>query len=371
MSMHDGLFGPGAALARRRAMTAMAGAGVATATLTFGPGQALAACDLTVFDWTGYEVPQLHEAYIKKYGKSPCITVYADVYEAFNKIEAGFRCDTVHPNIWDVRRFYDAKLLQPWDTSKLSYWPDVFPQFPTMPGAQYDGKQYLIPTDWGINALIVRSDKIDLKGQTPSWNLLWDKTYAGRISMNTEMDATVEITALVLGIKDPFNATDEEIAAIKKKLQEQRPLIRFYWSDPTQLEQAIASGEIIAAWAWPQVYGDLSKEGQPVAYYTPKEGVYSWVTGFCHLANAPGKTQNAYDYVDAWLSPETGKWLIENYGYGHTNRKSFDLVSAATLKAKGLGSPEKVLGAAHTVKEWNPEVRKKFVDMYEEVKAGY
>ncbi len=51
----------------------------------------------------------------------------------------------------------------------------------------------------------------------------------------------------------------------------------------------------------------------------------------------PGKEQNANDYIDAWLAPETGKWLIENYGYGHTNRNVFDLVTAEVLEEKGLG----------------------------------
>ena len=127
----------------------------------------------------------------------------------------------------------------------------------------------------------------------------------------------------------------------------------------------------MAAWAWPQVYGDLVKEGQPVAYLNPKEGVYSWMTGFVRMADGPGLDQNAYDYVDAWLSPETGKWLIENYGYGHTNRKSFELVSAEVLEEKGLGSPDEVLGAAHAVQEYDVEVREKLVNMFEEVKAGF
>ena len=356
---------------RRAVLSGLAALGIVPITVSLTTSPAHAAADLLVFDWTGYEIPELHGEYIEKYGGSPEIAVYADVHEAFSKIRAGFRCDTVHPNVWDVRKFYDAGLLQPWDTSRLRHWGDVFPQIPTMAGAQYDGDQYLIPTDWGINALIVRTDLIDIDEVEHSWNMLWDERYAGRISMNAEMEATVGIVALVLGIDDPYHATDEEFAAIRAKLVEQRKLIRYYWSDPTELEQSIVAGEVVAAWAWPQVYGDLIKEGQPVAYLTPKEGVNSWATGFVRLAEAPGKEQNAYDYVDAWLAPGTGKWLIENYGYGHTNRKSFDLVSAEILDEKGLANPEAMIAGARVSSEYEPELRDRLVQMYEEVKAGY
>jgi len=361
----------GPMLQRRHTMQALAAAGVLPAMMTWGPGQAQAASDLLVFDWTGYEIPELHEEYIAKYGASPDVAVYADVHEAFNKLQAGYRVDTVHPNIWDVRRFYDAGLLQPWEPERLAHWPDVFPELTDMAGAQFDGQQYLIPTDWGINALIVRTDLVDIEGMDPSWSLLWDQRYAGRISMNSEMESAVKTAALVLGIDNPYNATPEEEAAIRDKLVEQRELVLYYWSDPTELGQSIAAGEVVAAWAWPQVYGDLLKAGVPVAYLTPKEGVNSWLTGFVRLAEAPGQEQNAYDYVDAWLAPGTGKWLIENYGYGHSNRKSFDLVSAEVLDEKGLADPEGMIAGAKVSAEFEQSLQERFITMYEEVKAGF
>jgi spermidine/putrescine transport system substrate-binding protein len=347
---------------------AMAQAGVAAVTVGGWSRGARAADDLVVFDWTGYEGPELHGAYIEKYGASPPVTMYADMDEAFLKVQGGFRPDLIHPNVWDVRRFYDAGFLQPWDPSRLSNWPDVFDELRQPPGSVHDGQQYLIPTDWGINSICYRTDMVEPKEM--SWELLWDERYAGKLSMNTEMDASILIAALLTGVADPFNANEEEIARIRAKLEAQRPLLRFYWSDPTELEQAFAAGEVVAAFAWPAVYGNLKSQGVPVAYMNPKEGMWSWITGFVRTKEAPGQEQNAYDYVDAWLSPETGRFMIEQYGYGHTNRKSFDLVSPETLVEKGLGSPAEVLGAAHATREFPPDLRTRLVNMYEEVRAG-
>jgi len=127
---------------------------------------------------------------------------------------------------------------------------------------------------------------------------------------------------------------------------------------------------VVAAFAWPAVCGNLKSQGVPVAYMNPKEGMWSWITGFVRTKEAPGQEQNAYDYVDAWLSSETGKFMIEQYDYGHTNRKSFDLVSPEALVEKGLGSPGEVLGAAHATREFPPDLRTRMVNMYEEVRAG-
>ncbi len=352
----------------RRDAAAMAAAGIALVTIPIAPKPAHAADDLLVFDWTGYEVPELHQAYIAKYGASPPIAMYADTYEAFQKVQAGYRPDILHPNVWDTRRFFDAGLLQPWEPERLANWADVFPELAQFSGTVQDGKQYMIPTDWGINSLCYRTDLVEVTED--SWTLLWDPRYSGKLSMNGEMDLSVLIASLVSGVADPFNATAADIATLRAKLEEQRPLLRFYWSDPTELEQAIASGEVVAAVAWPASYSNLKKQGLPVAYMKPKEGVWSWLTGFVRIAGAPGKEQNAYDYVDAWLAPETGKWMIENYGYGHTNRKSFDLVDPAVLLEKGLGDPDVVLKTARATKEFDPTARDALVQMYEEVKSG-
>jgi spermidine/putrescine-binding protein len=121
---------------------------------------------------------------------------------------------------------------------------------------------------------------------------------------------------------------DEEIANVKTALVKQRDLVRFYWTDPAQLEQAMAAGEVVAAYAWMASNVNLKKKGVPVKYMTPKEGVLGFIDGFIMLKNGPGKEQNAYDFVDAWLAPASGKFMIESVGYGHSNRKAFDLASA-------------------------------------------
>jgi spermidine/putrescine transport system substrate-binding protein len=220
-------------LDRRAVLKSAAAAGLAWVGMSFVSHATWAAQDLLVFDFTGYDVANLHRAYIKKYGASPSFTPYGDGDEAFQKLQAGVRADLVHPGSFDVGRFRGAGLLQPWDTTRLANWPDLYPILTSTAGAVHDGKQWLVPADWGINSVLYRTDLVDIKEE--SWNLLWDKRYAGKLAYGTEMYPAIAGAALALGIANPFQATDEEFAAIRAKLSEQRPLLRFYWSDPTVL----------------------------------------------------------------------------------------------------------------------------------------
>jgi len=369
MAMRSLQFRRTHALLGRREVMKCAGAALAGVGAMVMSRASYAGQDLLVMDYTGYEVPDLHRPYIQKYGRSPGFSLFGDDDEAFLKVHSGFRADLIHIGTFSIGRYRDAALIQPWDTSRLKYWPDVFPIFKNAAGIVTDGKQWMIPTDWGINSVLYRTDLVDIKEE--SWNLLWDKKYAGKLSYGTELYPAIGGAALASGIANPFTANNEEFERIHAKLAEQRPLLRFYWSDPTQLEQAVASGEVVAAWSWSASYSTLKSQGVPVKYMTqPKEGVSSWVSGFVLPKDPPGKLQNIYDYVDAWLSPGSGKWLIEQDGYGQTNEKTFDLVDAKVLASKGLGPPDQILAHSLLNKEMSPSLHDRYIKMYEQVRAG-
>jgi spermidine/putrescine-binding protein len=116
---------------------------------------------------------------------------------------------------------------------------------------------------------------------------------------------------------------------------------RMLWNDPTEVQQGLASGEIVAAYAWNDTAVNLGKQGIPVAYAQPKEGYFTWYCGITLLNVGKGDVGAAHDFVDAWLSPETGKALIEGSGYGHSNMKSFEIADPAVVVAMGIRDPAK------------------------------
>jgi spermidine/putrescine transport system substrate-binding protein len=356
-------------LSRRRLLQKASAMGLVSlaAPGLFRPARA-AEGGLTVMDWTGYEVPDLFQPYVRKHGSAPDITIFSDLEEAWQKIAGGFRPDVMHADHWQIPARRDAGMFEPWDTSRLANFPALMPELVTLPTLQKDGAQYGIPVDWGINSICYRTDLIEVGEE--SWNSLWNPDYAGRMATTTQMDNLVGAAALTLGIENPFVNDPEVMKAIEARLVEQRSLLRFYWSDPTQLTQAMATGEVAIAFAWPSVYKELKAQGIPVKYMRPKEGVMGWAQGMLLMADRDGDTGKAYDFMDAWISAETGRWLIENYGYGHANLNSVDGVDPELLADLLLEDPLATLASSFFIRDMPSDVQTAYVAMVERIKAG-
>ena len=112
---------------------------------------------------------------------------------------------------------------------------------------------------------------------------------------------------------------------VKKLLQKQRENLRFFWNEATSMEQSMASGEIVAAYSWNESYVKLKQQGVPVGFMVPKEGIFTWCCGL--TLNSQIKNEDmAYDLINGMTSPETGAYEIATWGYGHSNKKAFDIV---------------------------------------------
>ena len=196
---------------------------------------------------------------------------------------------------------------------------------------------------------------------------MWDERYKGRLSTFAGANETVPYAAVYAGV-DPWNMSAADLAKVRKLLEKQRPLIRFYADDATTIEQALASGEIVAGTTWNESATRLKAEGLPVKYMNPKEGIMTWVCGLVLIKNAPNPDK-AYDLIDAMLSPETGKFMITDYGYGHSNAKSFDAAGDEAIEAAGLSRDvEGFLKKGVFSNEFKD--RDAVLSMFEEVKAG-
>jgi len=148
-------------------------------------------------------------------------------------------------------------------------------------------------------------------------------------------------------------------------------LIRVYTDDTTNLQQALASGELVAAMTWNDSAVALKADGLPVKFANPKEGALTWVCGPMMHKDAP-HPDKAYDVIDSLISVESGIYFIDEFGYGHSNQKAFDKVSAKRLAELGLThNPSDMLDAGKfqvpQTQEWETRMNQEF----EQIKAGF
>jgi spermidine/putrescine transport system substrate-binding protein len=353
-------------ISRRQFVQATALAGLVPVATSMAPQSVRAAAeDLNYFTWSGYEIPELHQSYIDKYGASPSWSVFASAEDGLQKIRAGFQTDLSHPCVDNVPKWQAAGVVQPLDTSRISEWDNMFPALHTMTGAVINGDTYMAITDFGLSSIIYRTDIYE--GEE-SWMMLFDERYAGRICARGTF-VNLSIALKILGY-DVFEPTDEQLAEAAEMLRAQRPLVRFYWESQTDMEQAIASGECVAGYAWNEALVNLTEQGIPVAFAAPKEGAFGWACGLVHMTGSPADDQLVYDFIDAWLAPEAGKFLIEAYGYGHGNAKSFDLVDPSTLSALGYDDPMALMSGTTFFVPASPESDAKQLQLWEDIQAG-
>ena len=162
-------------------------------------------------------------------------------------MRGGFVVDVSHPCNQAMPRWASTGLFQPIDTSRLSNWPDVIPQLVDMEGnIGENGMPWIAPFDWGSTSITYRTDLYELEGEE-SWDMLWDKRYAGWLgSLGSGGDAWW-VAAIKAGINFDDITSEEAFTKIAAVMREQRPLIRVYTDDTTTLEQALSSGEMAAA----------------------------------------------------------------------------------------------------------------------------
>jgi spermidine/putrescine transport system substrate-binding protein len=363
-------------LSRREFKAGLASVGLVSTVAPMASRKAQAAgdADPVCFTWAGYEVPEMHMNYIEKYGESPNFSLWGDEEEAEAKMIAGFQPDVTMPCSYKVQKWNDLGFLQPIDTSRLEYWDDIIPALQSVPDMRIGDDQMMVCAWWGLTSVTFRTDLapeyVDPANHT--WGILWDPKYAGRLSMIDSLIDGVMVAAIYSGAADPFNMTPEEVQKTKDLMTAQRPLLRYYTNDVTSWEQALASGELIAAASWNSTPLNLLQQDIPVAFMNPKEGPMTWTCGISLMSFAdPDKVDRAYDLIDAFLAPNTGHFWVESYGMGHSNQKTYEAFSAEELTMRGL-PPDDVegyikSGIFQATIQNEPELQ----EMYEEVKAGF
>ena len=359
-------------LDRRAFNRSLLALGIGTALVPAAARQTSAAPDdqATYFTWGGFDIPELFVDYQAKHGELPNFATFGGSEEALVKLRSGFVADVAHPCLSGVPRWVESGLFQPIDTARLSNWPDVMPELYNADYNMSDGKPWLVPFDWGQTSITYRTDLFDLQGEE-SWAMLSDPRHAGRLGMLASGGDAWWCGAIMAGVPLAEIDSEDAFTRIADHMRAQRPLIRLYTDDTTSLEQALASGELVAAMTWNSSAVTLKAQGVPVAFARPKEGALTWVCGVMLHKDAP-KLDLAYDVINSLISESSGIFNIGTYGYGHSNLKAFDSFDDATLTGLGLSkNPVEILQAGHFMTPQSADWEARMNSTWEKIKAGF
>lgn len=355
-------------LSRREFHHALAATGIAAVTMPLLGGRARGEEQVLYFTWAGYDVPEFRGSYIEKHGAEPTYSFYENTEAALTKMRQGFAVDVAHPCMPDIGRWRDAGIILPIDPSRIDAWDDLIPALVNNSSVHSDGQYWMAPWEWGPSSLIYRTDKVELpEGET--YSVMLDEKYKGRISFMDTADDMALVAALLGGVKDFYHMSESDYATVQDSMTKLVDQARFVWSAPTLAEQAMAAGELDMFWGWPNSWINLKQQGLPVDFMLkPKEGVVTWLCGFAIMKDHPHDIDLAYDLINASLAPESGKNLIEMFGYGHANLKTLEIVDPEKLAELGLGSDVSAyLANSNFLAQRDPDMQQRLVRMWNDV----
>ncbi|MEM1301643.1 MAG: polyamine ABC transporter substrate-binding protein [Pseudomonadota bacterium] len=324
--------------------------------------------ELLVFDWSGFEEEGFYVAYQEKHGVAPSYAFFGEEEEAFQKLRSGFKADVAHPCSQSVDKWRQAGLIEPWDISKIPSYAEVEASYKENPIFADDTGVYFIPADAGMTAIAWNTDEVPAE-DVETLQVFHDAKYAGRISLPDNVDDAYALAYLATGVSDWTTATQEDFEAASGWLRTAHQNNRAYWADGAELAQLMGTGEVLISWAWNETPVTMSGEGFPIGFQREAaEGSSAWFCGYVNLVDGPGSEDKAHDFMEAWLNPVVTDYIVNEWGYGHSNAANMASIDAETLTEVGLGPIDAPILAQLPMEN---ALREQMIAEFEKIKAGF
>jgi spermidine/putrescine transport system substrate-binding protein len=283
--------------------------------------------ELSLLFWSDELPDPVIPNFTKKTGIKVNTTPFSQNEEQINKLQAtgGEGFDLCQPTRDRQPQFFDASLVQPLDTNKLSSFGNLLPAFQEATKLwEWDGKLHWVPHVWGSEALSWRTDKTTLEYKDLSYGTLWNDEYKNAVQGRPH--------SLLLGIglwldhagKLPSNRMldafkDEESARkiydeIIKVAVEHKPWIKQFWDSADNTKSGLMENGVIIGQTWDGPPLSLKKEGKPVTYMAPQEGAITWIDGWS-LTSGAANLDQAYEWINYIHTAETSAAAAEGSGY--------------------------------------------------------
>ena len=202
--------------------------------------------------------------------------------------------------------------VQPINTDLIPSWSKVDARLKDAPWFTVDGKHYGVPYQWGPNVLMYNTDVF--KEAPKSWSVVFEEQNLPDGKSNKSRvqayDGPIHIADAAqylmfhkpeLGIKSPYELTEDQYKAALDLLRGQRELTSRYWHDAFIQIDDFKNEGVVASGSWPFQVNLLKADGQPIASTIPEEGATGWADTTMMHVDAEHPTC-AYRWMEHTLS---------------------------------------------------------------------
>jgi spermidine/putrescine-binding protein len=321
--------------------------------------------DLSILEWSGYQQPKYHREYTAKYGGHPDVALFAEEKDAMQRMRNGYRVDLVHLCVNSLDEARDSGLIKPLDISRIPRWVDISPSLLEVEDMKVDGEYWLAPWEWGFSTVAYNPEVIDIENAT--FDMFVDPRFKGKTALTSSLGVNHIIAGVIGDWVHPLDPTDAEIEMAPEIFRKMLENARFIWSGGTQLEQAWVSEEVGISYVFGSATLRWKKQGIPVVVVEP---LMTWMCGLALSADGAGSEDQAYDYINAMLDPQSGVELFNQYSYGHGNAKTVDLLDPDKIAGLGIDDPAEFFSRGLFTGSTPPAKEAKLYQMWFEAQAG-
>jgi len=289
--------------------------------LGFASASAMAE-ELRILSWQGYADDDWVKEFEQETGADVNVVFIGTDDEIWAKIKGseGKDFDLMAVNTAQLQRYIDAGLVTPHDLEMLPNQKETLPRFRDLTkveGTMRDGKVYGIPFAFDTIGIIYDTTKV--KTPPTSWDVFYSEEYKGRMLGYDNGEHNFSVTALDMGIEDPFHLSPEQMDQAKAKLIDMKHNLLSLYSTADEALQLYQQNDVALIWA---NYGQqqvkmMKAAGAPIAYINAKEGALAWLDTWAMTSGVKNK-ELAEKWVNFVLQKKISGALSERQGFGNT-----------------------------------------------------
>ena len=326
---------------------------------------------LSLLVWEGYSDDSVVRAFEESHHCKVKASYMGSSDELVAKLRGGSASnyDVISPSSDVAASIARTGLAAPLDLSKLPSYSQLSARLRDLPLVKANGQIYGVSFMWGPNPLLY--DTTVFAQPPDSWAIFWDPKYKGKISVWDDL-STVYMAAQILGYDKPdpsqlYNLTDDQLAAVKKKLIELKPNIRKIWSTGGELTNLFQNHEVVLAMGWPLNTNDLRKLNFPIGETIPKENTTGWIDHLMITAASSNKDL-AHAFLEFMIEAKTQKLVTDRTHYTPANPGAAQFLTAEEIKGLHLDNPDAYMQRIYF---WQDVSRRaKYNEIWNEVKAA-
>jgi spermidine/putrescine transport system substrate-binding protein len=249
-----------------------------------------------------------------------------------------------------VSQMIELGLLHEIDTSQLSNWGNIDPDFANAP---FDpGNQHCVPYQWGTTGITYRSDVEFFQENPPdSWAYLFDPALLENYSdggINVLNDQRELLSAALAYLGYDMNSTDRtEIEAARDVILQAKPYWKTFNSEDYD-NSLLVPGEVVLSHAWSgdaalayfETYNDETGESN-WHYDIPKEGAVKWLDNICITASTQ-RYETALHFMNYLLDAQVGATITNFTYYASPNEAAKEFIVEEILDDPSIYPPAEV-----------------------------